>query len=107
MIDGKPTFADGVTITVTQDGKEIGAATTGEDGVFVVPIPENGTYQVELDPDSLPEDFELTNADRATLERVRVNLGDQQVAFPLGAAETPAGRSRSTRPPPPTASSSA
>ena len=88
VIDDKPTFADGVTITVTQDGKEIGAVTTGEDGVFVVPIPENGTYQVELDPDSLPEDFELTNPDRATLESVRVNLGDQQVAFPLGAAES-------------------
>jgi branched-chain amino acid transport system permease protein len=85
--EGKPTFAEGVVITVTQDGEPIGEATTGPDGVFVIAIPGNGTYAVALDPETLPNGFSLTDDDRATLGSVTVNLGDQQATFRLGADE--------------------
>lgn len=82
--DGKAAFPEGVEITVSQDGEAVASATTGDDGVFVVEIPGNGTYQVALDPETLPKGFALTDEDRATLGSVTVNLGDQQVAFRLG-----------------------
>jgi branched-chain amino acid transport system permease protein len=82
--DGKTTFPEGVRITVSQDGKDVASDTTGKDGTFVITIPGNGTYQVTLDAKTLPKGFSLTDEDRATLEQVNVNLGDQQVAFRLG-----------------------
>ena len=39
VIDGKATFPEGVDITVSQDGEEVGSATTDEGGVFVVAAP--------------------------------------------------------------------
>lgn len=84
VVDGKPAFPEGVDVIVSQDGQEIGTATTGADGVYVIEIPGNGTYQVRLDPETLPDDFSLTDEDRASLGSVRVNLGDQQVTFRLG-----------------------
>ena len=84
VIDDEPAFAEGATVTVTQGGTEVGSATTGADGVFVVEIPGNGTYEVALDTDSLPKGFSLTDEDRATLSGFRVNLGDQQATFRLG-----------------------
>lgn len=84
--DGQAKFAEGVTITVADEGgAEVGSVTTGADGVFIVPLPGNGTYSVSLDPETLPEGMSLTNEDRATLDRVTVRLGDQQVTFRLGA----------------------
>lgn len=82
--DGKPTFPEGVEITVSQDGEQVGTATTGPDGIFIVEIPGNGTYAVALDADTLPKGFSLTDADLATLPNVTVNLGDQQAVFRLG-----------------------
>lgn len=82
--DGKPAFPEGVEVTVTQDGEEVGTATTGPDGIFIVELPGNGTYAVALDPETLPDGFSLTDEDRATLTNVQVNLGDQQAVFRLG-----------------------
>ena len=82
---GKETYADGVKITVRQGAKVIGTTKTAKGGVFVIEIPANGIYQVALDPSTLPKGFALTNKDRAALSKVKVNLGDQQVTFRLGA----------------------
>lgn len=82
--DGEPTYPEGVEITVTQGGEEVGTATTGPDGIFIVEIPGNGTYAVALDTETLPKGFSLTDADQATLPNVTVNLGDQQAVFRLG-----------------------
>lgn len=84
VIDGEAKFADGATVTVTQDGQTVGTATTANGGVFVVKIPGNGVYKVALDADTLPGEFSLTDPARATLDNVRVNLGDQQVSFQMG-----------------------
>ena len=87
-IDGKPTYPSGVTITVKQDGKVVGSETTGANGVFVVQIPGNGTYQVSLDKASLPKEMTLTDSGRTSLDKVAVQFGDQQVIFPLGVASS-------------------
>ena len=85
VIDGQATYAQGAEVTVLQAGDEVGSVTTGADGVFVVPIGRGGTYQVRLDPESLPKGFSLTDDQRGNLDNVPVNLGDQQVTFRLGA----------------------
>lgn len=82
--DGKATYPSGATITVLLDGEVVGTATTGDDGVYVVEIPGNGTYAVALDSETLPDGFSLTDSDLATLSNVRINLGDQQAVFRLG-----------------------
>lgn len=82
--DGKAAYPEGVTVTVLQDGAPIGETTTDEGGVFVVEIPGNGTYDVTLDTETLPDGFSLTDDDLATLAGLRVNLGDQQAIFRMG-----------------------
>lgn len=84
VIDDEAAFAAGVTVTVSRDGAEIGEVETGDDGVFVIEIPENGVYQVAIDTETLPEGFSLTSEGAATLDQVRVNLGDQQAHFRMG-----------------------
>ena len=85
VIDGKPTMAEGARLTASQDGEQVAAVTTGPDGVFVLPIPGNGTFAVVLDPATLPKGFSLTSAKESTLGQVSVQLGDQQATFRLGA----------------------
>lgn len=82
--DGRAVFAAGVTVTVSQGGRKVGEDVTGAPGVFVVPIPANGLYDVALDPATLPAGFSLTDKSLATLHGVRVNLGDQQAIFRMG-----------------------
>ncbi|HEX2576410.1 MAG TPA: branched-chain amino acid ABC transporter permease [Aquihabitans sp.] len=84
VIDGEVRYAEGAEVTVLRDGEEVGSDTTDAGGVFVVTIDGNGTFQVRLDPETLPKDFSLTDEARARLDNVRVNLGDQQVVFRLG-----------------------
>jgi neutral amino acid transport system permease protein len=76
---------EGVRILVeTDDGQEVGTATTGEEGTFVLDLPGPGDYRATLLEDSLPEGVELRNPDRATLEvSVRANQS-RPLLFPLG-----------------------
>lgn len=82
--DGEAAYPAGVTITVTEGGAPVGEAVTDEGGVFVVEIPGNGTYEVTLDTETLPDDFSLTREDQAVLRNFQVNLGDQQATFRMG-----------------------
>ena len=82
--DGKAAYPAGAKVTVLLDGKVVGTDTTTADGVYVVTIPGNGTYEVKLDAASLPDGFALTTSDLDTLANVKVNLGDQQAVFRLG-----------------------
>jgi neutral amino acid transport system permease protein len=78
------TPVEGVTITVSQDGTEIGSAISDAEGKWEVPLPGAGTYQVRLDDSTLPEGVRLTDPSRAELTNVAVIGGQRKVAlFPL------------------------
>lgn len=76
---------EGVEILVeTAEGEQIGTAVTGEDGTFSLDLPGPGDYRATVLEDSLPEDVELRNPDRATLEfAIRANQS-RSLLFPLG-----------------------
>ena len=66
LVDGKGTDAPGddepvagVTITVEQDGDEVGRAETADDGTYRIPLPGEGTYVAKLDEDTLPDGVDV------------------------------------------------
>jgi neutral amino acid transport system permease protein len=78
---------EGVEIVVRRDGEEIGSDETDADGVWRVEVPQpNTTYEVELNPDSLPKGVALRDPERATLDDVRVRVGLKPVLFAFGDA---------------------
>ena len=78
------TPVEGVSITVSQDGTEIGTAESDAEGSWEVPLPGAGTYQVTLDVSTLPEGVRMTDPSRAELPSVAVIGGQQKVVlFPL------------------------
>jgi branched-chain amino acid transport system permease protein len=87
--EGERIPVEGVTITVSQDGAEIGTAVSDAEGKWVVPLPGPGVYQVRLDETTLPEGVALTDPTKVELPSVDV-LGGQQksVVFPLGEGQT-------------------
>ena len=86
------TPVEGVSITVSQDGTEIGTAVSDAEGAWEVPLPGAGTYQVTLDASTLPEGVRLTDPSRAELPNVAVIGGQQKVVlFPLEEGEAGGG----------------
>lgn len=85
VVDGERTGVEGVRITVSIGGDRVGRDTTDEDGEWLVGVPGPGTYDVELDEDSLPDEVSLRNPDRNPLVDVAVRPGQtRRVLFPLG-----------------------
>jgi neutral amino acid transport system permease protein len=83
------TAVPGVTVNVSQDGSAIGSGVSDESGNWSVPVPGPGTYQVEIDVDTLPEGVSLTDPDRQVLPEVQVREGRQKVIrFALGPGVT-------------------
>jgi branched-chain amino acid transport system permease protein len=83
--EGERTPVEGVTITVSQDGTQIGTAVTDAEGRWEVPLPGPGTYQVTLDVTTLPEGVTLTDPTKVDLPNVAVIGGQRRsVIFPLG-----------------------
>jgi neutral amino acid transport system permease protein len=82
------TPVEGVGITVSQDGTEIGTAVSDAEGKWEVPLPGAGTYQVTLDISTLPEGVRLTDPTKAELPSVAVIGGQRKVViFPLEEGE--------------------
>lgn len=83
--DGEDVLVSGAAITVrTADGEEIDEVETDDQGTWSVELPGPGTYLVSIDPDSLPDDVELRDEDRAELS-VNVRPGQTRpVIFALG-----------------------
>ncbi|MCE0487581.1 branched-chain amino acid ABC transporter permease [Ornithinimicrobium sediminis] len=78
----------GVTVTVTQDGAEVGSTTTGDDGRWTVPVPGPGAYTVTLDTSGLPEGVAPRTVGGDVLDEVVVRPGASQgVIFQLGEGE--------------------
>lgn len=75
----------GVTISVAQNGTDIGSAVTDESGEWLVVVPGAGAYQVTLDVSTLPEGVAPTDPEATTLPEVAVREGQQKtVRFQLG-----------------------
>ena len=74
----------GVKITVSQSGKEIGTATTDNDGKWLIAVPGAGTYQVALDVKTLPQGVHPRNPGRETISALVVQPNSAKFAiFPL------------------------
>jgi len=74
----------GVKITVSQSGKEIGTATTDNDGKWLIAVPGAGTYQVTLDVKTLPQGVQPRNPGRETIPALVVQPNSAKFAiFPL------------------------
>jgi neutral amino acid transport system permease protein len=82
---------EGAEIRVTDDdGDDVGAAITGSDGAWEVELPGPGTYSVELDEETLPEDVGLRDPERNPIE-LDIRAGQSRnVLFALGEARGPA-----------------
>jgi neutral amino acid transport system permease protein len=90
--EGERVPVEGVRITIaTADGEEVGVAVTDAEGRYQLELPGAGEYTATIDTASLPEDTELRNPDRETLE-FRVATGDSRpLLFPLGEADRQIG----------------
>jgi branched-chain amino acid transport system permease protein len=83
--DGENEPVEGATITVTTAaGDDVGEAETADDGTWSIDLPGPGDYVVTLDPDTLPDEVELRNEDRAALA-VSIRPGQARtILFALG-----------------------
>jgi branched-chain amino acid transport system permease protein len=91
--EGDPVPVPGVDITVsTADGEEVGTVTTTEDGSYALELPGPGDYSATLVAETLPEDVQLTDPDRATLEFTIRPGQSRPLLYPLGEAESAGGR---------------
>ena len=80
-----------VRITVSQDGAEIGTATSDANGEWSVDLPSRGTYQVRIHTDTLPQGVALTDAERDVLPNVIVDEDQSKTVrfnFGSGARDT-------------------
>lgn len=86
--DGEFVFVADVTFTVTDaEGNEVGVAVTDGDGVWLVPVPGPGFYDVLLDESTLPDGLPLRNPEKNPLN-VEVTPGAvRNTLFPLGDAQ--------------------
>ena len=84
-VDDERQPVEGVEITISAEGgEEVGTVTTDDEGAYQLDLPGPGRYTATLDPETLPEDVELRDAERATLAfRVGPNQA-RPLLFPLG-----------------------
>lgn len=83
---------EGITITVSQDGSEVGSTTTDPEGKWSVPLPGPGEYTVTLDSAGLPEGVAPKTEGGDVLDGVTVRPGASQgVIFQLGTGEVEEG----------------
>jgi branched-chain amino acid transport system permease protein len=91
--EGDPVPVPGVDIAVTTgDGEDVGTVTTAEDGSYALELPGPGDYSATLVAETLPEDVQLTDPDRATLEFTIRPGQSRPLLYPLGEAESVGGR---------------
>ncbi len=76
----------GIEISVsTPNGEELARAVSNDAGEWEIPVPGAGTYQVEIDEGTLPDDVALTDPDKRVLTDVVVRSGQvKSVRFALG-----------------------
>src|SRR3546814_6264440 len=72
---------EGVSIFVrSAAGEDIDSAESDADGRWEIEVPDPGSYEVEIDPGSLPDGVTLRNEERTTLT-VSVNPGQSKTVI--------------------------
>jgi branched-chain amino acid transport system permease protein len=85
---GEPVPAEGVSVTVASaDGSFEETVESDDEGRYFVVVPGGGSYTVTLDPETLPDEVVLRNADRASLEVVLREGQSRNVLFPIDFGE--------------------
>lgn len=85
--DGEP--LEGITLVLEQGGSELGTTATDGDGAWELEVPEPGTFDVVMDLETLPDEFQPQQEAGERREGVLVRPGRQQtrVPFPLISAD--------------------
>lgn len=84
---GEDADVAGITITVSQDGQEVGSATTNEQGNWEVEVPGGGTYVVAIDPETIPEGLQVRE-ERFLEQEIQAEEGRRRaVLFPVVAGD--------------------
>ena len=84
--EGEP--VPGVTIVAFDaDGNEVGAGQSDDQGEWRIPMPGPGEYSATLDEATLPDDVELRDPERGTLEFSLRTGQERTLLFPLGEDE--------------------
>ncbi len=73
----------GVTVTATGNGFE-GEATSGPNGAWSIGVPEQGTYEVEVDEETLPEGVALAEGQENPREVTFANTSSATTLFLFG-----------------------
>jgi neutral amino acid transport system permease protein len=77
--NGNKVFVEGVDLSID----DVGGATTDKEGNFRIPVEAPGEYTINIDPATLPAGVTLRDPDRASLQVVVSENGDQRIIFPL------------------------
>ncbi|TCP47811.1 branched-chain amino acid transport system permease protein [Tamaricihabitans halophyticus] len=73
-----------IQVMVTKNGAPIGEDTTDAEGTWEIPLPEPGSYDVAIDPDSLPDSAVPREQGGERLTDVQITPGQQRIViFPL------------------------
>lgn len=74
--DDRSQGVEGIRIAVSDGDDEVGADETDPDGNWEVEVPGPGTYHLEVDRGSVPEEYELRETPLVTEGTVEVEAGD-------------------------------
>lgn len=76
--DDRSQGVEGIRITVSDGDDEVGADETDPDGNWEVELPGSGTFHLEVDQGSVPDEYELRETPLVTDGTVEVESGDNQ-----------------------------
>lgn len=82
---------EGIGIVLRSGGNELGADETDDNGEWEIPVAQAGTYVLELDTRTLPEDATLRNPAHESREVTVRQSQHRSILYPLGEGRRAAG----------------